>query len=86
MTVVVRSVLTGAVKSMISDTVGGPSYGRVLADAASMLVLLGFLKFALGEVEIDDDKPANERLLSVDPPETTLARVCSGALPKPPRT
>lgn len=50
--VVVGAVLAGTVKSFISNTLGGLSYGKILADAASILVLLGFLKAALDEVGI----------------------------------
>ncbi len=50
--VVIGAVIAGAVKSFIQNALGGLSYGKVLANAASILVLLVFLKAALDQVGI----------------------------------
>jgi hypothetical protein len=50
--VVVGAVVAGAVKSLIQNTLGGLSYGKMLANAASILILLGFVKAALDQVGI----------------------------------
>jgi hypothetical protein len=50
--VVIGAVLAGTVKSFISNTLGGLSYGKVLANVASILILLGFVKSALDQVGI----------------------------------
>ncbi len=50
--VVIGAVVAGAVKSLIENTLGGLSYGKVLANAASILILLGFVKSALDQVGI----------------------------------
>jgi len=50
--VVVGGVVAGAVKKLIEASLGGLSYGRFLADAVGVLVILGFLKAALDQVGI----------------------------------
>ncbi len=50
--VVLGAVIAGTVKSFIGNALGGLSYGRALATAASVLVLLGFVKSALDQVGI----------------------------------
>jgi hypothetical protein len=50
--VVVGAVIAGTVKSFISNALGGLSYGTALATAASVLILLGFVKSALDQVGI----------------------------------
>jgi hypothetical protein len=50
--VVIGAVIAGTVKSFISNALGGLSYGTVLANAASILILLGFVKSALDQVGI----------------------------------
>jgi hypothetical protein len=50
--VVIGAVIAGAVKSLIQNTLGGLSYGKVLANVASILILLGFVKAALDQVGI----------------------------------
>ena len=50
--VVLGAVIAGAVKSLIQNTLGGLSYGKVLANVASILILLGFVKSALDQVGI----------------------------------
>ena len=50
--VVIGAVLAGTVKSFISNALGGLSYGTVLANVASILILLGFVKSALDQVGI----------------------------------
>ena len=50
--VVVGAVIAGAVKSFISNSLGGLSYGSILANGASILILLGFVKAALDQVGI----------------------------------
>ena len=50
--VVVGAVLAGAVKSFIQNALGGLSYGKALANAASILILVGFVKSALDQVGI----------------------------------
>ncbi len=50
--VVIGAVIAGAVKSFITNALGGLSYGSALATAASVLILLGFVKSALDQVGI----------------------------------
>ena len=50
--VVIGAVIAGTVKSFIENTLGGLSYGKALATAASVLILLGFVKSALDQVGI----------------------------------
>lgn len=50
--VVIGAVIAGAVKSFIQNALGGLSYGNILATAASILILLGFVKSALDQVGI----------------------------------
>lgn len=50
--VVIGGVVAGAIKKLIENALGGLSYGAVLANAASVLVLLVFLKAALDQVGI----------------------------------
>ena len=50
--VVLGAVIAGTVKSFISNTLGGLSYGNVLANAAAVLILFGFVKSALDQVGI----------------------------------
>ena len=50
--VVVGGVVAGAVKRLIEASLGGLSYGRFLADAVGVLVILGFLKAALDQVGV----------------------------------
>ncbi len=50
--VVIGAVIAGAVKSFIQNTLGGLSYGSVLANAAAILILFGFVKSALDQVGI----------------------------------
>ncbi len=56
--VVVGAVIAGTVKSFLANTLGGLSYGSVLANAASILILLGFVKSALDQVGIATPSPA----------------------------
>ena len=50
--VVIGAVLAAAVKSFISNALGGLSYGSTLATAAAVLILFGFVKSALDQVGI----------------------------------
>jgi hypothetical protein len=50
--VVIGAVVAGAAKSLIANTLGGLSYGRLLANAAAVLILFGFVKAALDQVGI----------------------------------
>ena len=50
--VVVGAVIAGTVKSFISNALGGLSYGSILANAAAVLILFGFIKSALDQVGI----------------------------------
>ncbi len=50
--VVVGAVIAGTVKSFISNALGGLSYGSILANAAAVLILFGFVKSALDQVGI----------------------------------
>ena len=50
--VVIGAVIAGAVKALIQNTLGGLSYGKILANVASILILLGFVKAALDQVGI----------------------------------
>ena len=45
-------VVAGAVKKLLENALGGLSYGAILANGVSVLVLLGFLKAALDEVGV----------------------------------
>jgi len=49
---VVGGVVSGAVKKLIENSLGGLSYGRILADGVGVLVMLGFLKAALDQVGV----------------------------------
>jgi hypothetical protein len=53
--VVVGAVVAGAVKTFITNALGGLSYGKVLANVAAGLVLFGFVKSALDQVGIATD-------------------------------
>ena len=53
--VVVGGVVAGAVKNIVTNSLGGLSYGRYLADGLGILVMLGFVKAALDEVGIATD-------------------------------
>jgi hypothetical protein len=50
--VVVGGVVAGAVKKLVEGALGGLSYGKVLANALSFLVILIFIKAALDQVGI----------------------------------
>jgi hypothetical protein len=50
--VVIGAVLAGTVKSFIANTLGGLSYGNLLANAAAVFILFGFVKSALDQVGI----------------------------------
>ena len=50
--VVIGAVLAGAAKSFIAGALGGLSYGSILANAAAVLILFGFVKSALDQVGI----------------------------------
>ena len=50
--VVLGGVVAGAVKKLIEGSLGGLSYGRILADVVGVLVMLVFLKAALDQVGI----------------------------------
>ena len=50
--VVIGAVLAGAAKSFIANTLGGLSYGSLLANAAAVLILFGFVKAALDQVGV----------------------------------
>ena len=50
--VVLGAVIAGAVKSFITNALGGLSYGSILANAAAVLILFGFVKSALDQVGI----------------------------------
>ena len=50
--VVLGALIAGAVKAFIQNALGGLSYGKVLANVASILILLGFVKSALDQVGI----------------------------------
>ena len=50
--VVIGAVIAGAAKSFISNALGGLSYGSILANAAAVLILFGFVKSALDQVGI----------------------------------
>ena len=50
--VVLGAVIAGAVKGFIQNALGGLSYGKALANVASILILLGFVKSALDQVGI----------------------------------
>ena len=55
MLVVIGAVIAGAVKAFIQNALGGLSYGKALANVASVLILLGFVKSALDQVGIATD-------------------------------
>ena len=50
--VVIGAAIAGAVKSFIQNALGGLSYGSILANAAAILILFGFIKSALDQVGI----------------------------------
>ena len=50
--VVIGGVVAGAAKKLIEGALGGLSYGKVLANGVSVLILLVFLKAALDQVGI----------------------------------
>jgi hypothetical protein len=50
--IVIGAVLAGAAKNFVSNALGGLSYGTVLANVASILILLGFVKAALDQIGI----------------------------------
>ncbi len=50
--VVIGAVIAGTVKSFLSNALGDLSYGSVLATAAAVLILFGFVKSALDQVGI----------------------------------
>jgi len=50
--VVIGAAIAGALKKLITDALGGLSYGSALGTAASALVLVLFVKAALDEVGI----------------------------------
>jgi len=50
--VVIGAALAGAAKSFIQNMLGGLSYGKILANAAAVLILLVFVKAALDQVGI----------------------------------
>ena len=50
--VVIGAVIAGAVKGLIQNTLGGLSYGKVVANVASILILLLFVKSALDQVGV----------------------------------
>lgn len=50
--IVVGGVVAGAAKKLIEGSLGGLSYGAMLANAVSVLILLGFVKAALDQVGI----------------------------------
>jgi hypothetical protein len=50
--VVVGALIAGTVKSFITNALGGLSYGSILANAAAVLILFGFVKSALDQVGI----------------------------------
>jgi high-affinity Fe2+/Pb2+ permease len=49
---VVGALIAGTVKSFITNALGGLSYGSILANAAAVLILFGFIKSALDQVGI----------------------------------
>ena len=49
---VVGGVVSGAVKTLIQNALGGLSFGNILATGVGVLVMLGFLKAALDQVGI----------------------------------
>ena len=53
--VVIGAVLAGAAKAFIQNALGGLSYGKVLANVASIMILLVFVKSALDQVGIATD-------------------------------
>ena len=53
--IVLGGVVAGAVKKLIENSLGGLSYGKILADVVGVLVLLGFVKAALDQVGIATD-------------------------------
>jgi cell shape-determining protein MreD len=50
--VVIGAALAGAAKSFIQGAIGGLSYGKIVANAAAVLILLVFVKAALDQVGI----------------------------------
>ena len=49
---VVGGVVSGAVKTLIQNALGGLSFGNILATGVGVLVMLGFLKAALDQVGV----------------------------------
>ena len=49
---VIGGVVSGAVKTLIQNALGGLSFGNILATGVGVLVMLGFLKAALDQVGI----------------------------------
>jgi hypothetical protein len=50
--IVLGAAIAGAVKGIIQNSLGGLSYGGLLANGASVLILLGFVKAGLDQVGI----------------------------------
>ncbi len=50
--IVIGAAIAGAAKSFIQNALGGLSYGKILANVASVLILLVFVKAALDQVGI----------------------------------
>jgi hypothetical protein len=50
--IVIGGAISGAVKKLVQDSLGGLSYGAALANGAAVFILLGFVKAALDEVGI----------------------------------
>lgn len=50
--VVIGAVLAGAAKTFIENALGGLSYGKIVANAVAILIMLGFVKSALDQVGI----------------------------------
>ncbi|MCW2714506.1 MAG: hypothetical protein JWN88_1553 [Frankiales bacterium] len=50
--VVVGAVLAGAAKTFIQNALGGLSYGKIVANAVAILIMIGFVKSALDQVGI----------------------------------
>ena len=50
--VVIGAAVAGAAKTFIQNAMGGLSYGSILANAAAVLILFGFVKAALDQVGI----------------------------------
>jgi len=50
--IVVGAVLAGAAKTFIQNSLGGLSYGKIVANAVAILIMIGFVKSALDQVGI----------------------------------